>query len=174
MYSINCYTNRMQKEKHNGSTNKYTQKYPEFQVHARKKCEIIETKVQAYGETQVQKILKVDARPFKRLQGLCLKCKKKCSLNGIKQKQESHWRAPNLNGMPVYICYRPHRILCPEHGAINEYIPWADGTSRFTPEFNDEIAWMTCRMPKTDICLYHNINWRTVGNCFETAHRTQS
>ena len=124
----------MQKEKHNGSTNKYTQKYPEFQVHARKKCEIIETKVQAYGETQVQKILKVDARPFKRLQGLCPKCKKKRSLNGIKQKQESHWRAPNLNGIPVYICYRPHRILCPEHGAINEYIPWADGTSRFTPE----------------------------------------
>ena len=41
-----------------------------------KKCEIIETKVQAYGETQVQKILKVDARPFRRLQGLCPKCKK--------------------------------------------------------------------------------------------------
>ena len=37
MYSINYYTNRMQKEKHNGSTNKYTQKHPEFQVHARKK-----------------------------------------------------------------------------------------------------------------------------------------
>ena len=79
-------------------------------------------------------MLKLDAWPFKRLQGLCPKCKKKRSLNGIKQKQESHWRAPNLNGIPVYICYRPHRILCPEHGAINEYIPWADGTSRFTPE----------------------------------------
>lgn len=135
------------------------------------KCEIIETKVQAYGELQDLKILTVHARPFKRLQGLCPKCMKKCSQNGFKQKEESRWRAPNLNGMPVYVCYRPHRILCPEHGALNEYIPWADGTSRFTPEFNDEIAWMTCRMPKTDICLYHNINWRTVGNCFEAAHK---
>ena len=53
--------------------------------------------------------------------------------------------------MPVYICYQPHRILCPEHGVLNEYIPWADGKSRFTPEFNDEIACMTHRMPKTDI-----------------------
>ena len=135
------------------------------------KCEIIETKVQAYGELQDLKILTVYARPFKRLQGLCPKCMKKCSQNGFKQKEESRWRAPNLNGMPVYVCYRPHRILCPEHGALNEYIPWADGASRFTPEFNDEIAWMTCRMPKTDICLYHNINWRTVGNCFEAAHK---
>ena len=32
-------------------------------------------------------------------------------------------------------------------------------------------AWMTCRMPKTDICMYHNINWRTVGNCFDAAHK---
>lgn len=135
------------------------------------KCEIIETTVQVYGENQVQKILKVKARPFKRYQRLCPICKKKCCLNGIKQKEESHWRAPNLNGMPVYIYYQPHRILCPEHGALNEYIPWADGKSRFTPEFNDEIAWMTCRMPKTDICMYHNINWRTVGNCFDAAHK---
>ena len=61
-------------------------------------CEIIETKVRAYGEIQVHKILKVDARPYKRLQGLCPKCKKKCSLNGIKQKEKSSWKAPNLNG----------------------------------------------------------------------------
>lgn len=134
-------------------------------------CEIIETKVQAYGELQDQKILKVYARPFRRLQCLCPKCKKKCVQNGFRQKEESRWRAPNLNGIPVYIYYHPHRILCPEHGALNEYIQWADGTSRFTPEFNDEIAWMTCRMPKTDISLYHNINWRTVGNCLEASHK---
>ena len=36
MYSINCYTNRMQKEKRNGFNYKYTKKYPQFQVYARK------------------------------------------------------------------------------------------------------------------------------------------
>lgn len=35
MYSINYYIKRMQKEKHNGSINKYTKKHPEFQVYAR-------------------------------------------------------------------------------------------------------------------------------------------
>ena len=34
---IKCHRNRMQKEKHNGSINKYTKKHPGFQVHAYRK-----------------------------------------------------------------------------------------------------------------------------------------
>jgi transposase len=80
------------------------------------------------------------------------------------------WRAPNLNGVPVYICYRPQRIHCPEHGILTEYIPWADGNSRFTEDFNNEVAWMVCQMPKSAIALFEDIDWRTVGNCIKAAH----
>ncbi|MGP1349945.1 MAG: transposase family protein [Stomatobaculum sp.] len=41
----------------------------------------------------------------------------------------------------------------------------ADGDSRFTEDFNNEVAWMVCRMSKSSIALFEGINWRTVGNC---------
>lgn len=131
----------------------------------------IETrKIRAYGELWNQDIVVISARPFKRAQCRCPICGNKCVKDGFKQEDESAWRAPNLNGMPVYIKYRPQRILCPDHGALNEHIPWADGTSRFTATFNDEIAWLVCQMSKTAICEFEGINWRTVGNCIKAAH----
>lgn len=93
----------------------------------------------------------------------------KCPGYDTKHQTESVWRAPNLNGTTVQILYQPRRIECPEHGVLTEYIPWADGSSRFKADFNNEEAWMVCRMPKTDIALYLNINWRTVGNCVKAA-----
>lgn len=132
-------------------------------------CEEVFTSFQACGETYEQQGIIVHARPFKRCQCLCPICKKKCIKNGHKMEEESSWRAPNLNGVPVYIFYRPQRILCPEHGALNEFIPWADGTSRFTPAFNDEVAWLVCQMSKTAICEFEGINWRTVGNCVKAS-----
>lgn len=127
--------------------------------------------VQAYGETCEQTRIMVLAHPFKKKQNLCPICKRHCVCNGYKKKEMSKWRASNLNGIPVYILYRPQRILCPEHGALNEYIPWADGNSRCTEAFNDEEAWLVCRLSKTSICEFEGINWRTVGNCVKASHR---
>lgn len=134
------------------------------------KCEEGITKYQAYGETYEQPSILVHARPFKRNQCRCPICRQKCVMNGHKMEKESSWRASNLNGMPVYILYRPQRIQCPEHGALNEFIPWSDGNSRFTPAFNDETAWLVCQMNKTAISEYLSINWRTVGNCIKASH----
>ena len=58
----------------------------------------------------------------------------------------------------IHICYRPQRIECPKHGVLTEYIPWA------------EIAWMVCRMSRTAVALFEDIDWRTVGNCVKAAH----
>lgn len=134
------------------------------------KAEMDTVKIRAYGEVHDQERIIVHARPFKRIQCKCPICGNKCVKDGHKQKEESSWRAPNLNGVPVYILYRPQRILCPKHGALNESIPWADGTSRFTAAFNDEIAWLVCQMNKTAICEFEGINWRTVGNCIKASH----
>ena len=126
--------------------------------------------IQVYGEFWDQDIVVITARPFKKAQCRCPVCGNKCVKDGFKQEEESTWRAPNLNGMPVFVKYRPQRILCPEHGALNEDIPWADGTSRFTAAFNDEVAWLVCQMSKTAICEFEGINWRTVGNCIKASH----
>ena len=133
-------------------------------------CEESTVTVHRFGEEFEQTQIMVHARPYKRVQNLCPICMKKCPGYDTKYDTESSWRAPNLNGIPVHICYTPHRIECPEHGVLTEYIPWADGDSRFTEDFNNEVAWMVCRMSKTAIAQFENINWRTVGNCVNAAH----
>ena len=133
-------------------------------------CEQAEVTIHRYGEIHKQTRIYVHVRPYTRVQKLCPICRKKCPGYDTKSSTESSWRAPNLNGVPVYICYRPNRIECREHGVLTEYIPWADGASRFTEDFNNEIAWMACRMSKACICQFEEINWRTVGNCIRAAH----
>ena len=133
-------------------------------------CEKVLVNVHRFGEVHEQLEIHVHAQPYKRVQGLCPVCRKKCPGYDQKRDTPSRWRAPNLNGVPVYICYQPNRVECKQHGVRTEYIPWADGTSRFTEDFNNEIAWMACRMSKTSICQYEGINWRTVGNCIKAAH----
>ncbi len=124
-------------------------------------CEEKTVTICRFGESYEQTQISVHARPYKSVQKFCPVCKKKCPGYDQKRDVPSTWRAPDLNGIPVYICYRPWHIECPEHGVLTEYIPWADGSSRFTEDFNNEIAWMVCRMSKTAIAMYENINWRT-------------
>ena len=126
---------------------------------------------QRYKEPVEKIAIKVHARPIKRVAKRCPICKKRCPGYDTKRDVPSMWRAPNLNGVPVFICYTPRRIECPEHGVKTEYIPWADGESRFTPAFNNEVAWMVCQMSKSAVAMFEEINWRTVGNCIEAAHR---
>ena len=132
-------------------------------------CEETVVTVSHDGEVFEQSRIIVNARPYKRIQGLCPCCMKKCPGYDSKRPKPSSWRAPNLNGVPVYICYKPKRINCPEHGVLTEYIPWADGKSRFTEDFNNEIAWLVCQMSKSAIAKFMSINWRTVGNCIKAA-----
>lgn len=126
--------------------------------------------VEKYGEAFEVDEIRVHARPFRREQCRCPVCRAKCEKDGHKQEGESAWRAPDLDGVPVYLMYRPQRIKCPEHGEINEWLPWADGTSRFTAGFNDEAAWLACQMSRTAVSCFMGVNWRTVGNCVKAAH----
>ena len=133
-------------------------------------CETATVTVHRFGETFEQTRIYVHARPYERVRKLCPVCRKKCPGYDTKYSAESFWRAPNLNGVPVYICYQPQRVKCSEHGVRTEYIPWADGRSRFTADFSNEIAWMVCRMSRTAVSLFEDIDWRTVGNCVKAAH----
>ena len=93
-------------------------------------CETAMVTVHRFGETFEQNRIYVHAKPYERVRKLCPFCMKKCPGYDKKYGTESTWRAPNLNGVPVHICYQPQRIECPEHGVLTEYIPWADGKSR--------------------------------------------
>lgn len=133
--------------------------------------ETVTRTVERYGEPFEVDEIHVHARPFRRQQRLCPECMRECERDGHRREGESAWRAPDLDGVPVYLMYRPQRIKCPEHGEVNEWLPWADGRSRFTAGFNDEAAWLACQMSRTAVSCFLGINWRTVGNCVKAAHR---
>lgn len=126
--------------------------------------------IRKHGCLFSQEQILIHACPFKRLQGICPVCRKKCTQYDMKDQHEVRWRAPNLNGIPTYILYQPRRIDCPEHGALTEWIPWADGNSHYTPDFNNEVAWLVTQMSKKAVSEFIGINWRTVGNCVAATH----
>ena len=132
--------------------------------------EIVKVPVRHFGEVFEEKRLHVHLRPIRRYQDLCPICRKKCRGYDYQNDKESWWRAANLNGLPVYLFYRRRRIECPEHGVHAEWIPWADGDSRYTESFNNEVAWMALQTSKLAVSILMGINWRTVGNCIKAAH----
>lgn len=138
-------------------------------VHVEKQ-DIVTVEVARFGELHNEKQLHIHLRPIKRYQNRCPICGQKCSGYDYKCNQDSWWRAANLNGIPVYLFYRRHRIECPEHGVHSEWLPWEDGSSRFTESFNNEVTWMALEMSKSAVSVLMGINWRTVGNCIKTAH----
>lgn len=131
--------------------------------------EVVTETVHKYGEDHVRQKILIHCRPIRREQGRCPVCGRKCSGYDDKNKREVSWRGPNLNGIPVYLLYEPSRIECPQHGVLTENIPWADGDSRFTKEFNNEVAWLVGMLPRTQVADFMMINWRTVGNCVSAA-----
>lgn len=123
-----------------------------------------------YGETRDVKVIDLDVRPYKNVQHLCPVCMKKRPVHDHKHKTSSTWRASDINGVQVYLHYRPARVKCPEHKVLTEYIPWADGTTRSTADFNNEVTFMALTCPKTVVAQFFDINWRTVGNCIAATH----
>ena len=53
---------------------------------------------------------------------------------------------------------------------MTEDIPWADGRSRFTKGFNNEVSYLSLSTAKTIIARLFNIDWRTVGNIIKATH----
>ena len=138
-------------------------------VHVEKQ-EIVTVPVPHFGEIFDEKQIHVHLRPIRTSESRCPVCRKKCPGYDYRSPEESWWRASNLNGIPVYLFYRRRRIQCPVHGVHGEYVPWADGDSRFTESFNNEVAWMALQMSKLAVSILMGINWRTVGNCIKAAH----
>lgn len=125
---------------------------------------------QAHGHAVEKDTIIVHVRPHARSQSRCPDCHKQCGTYDHKDKKEVLWRANSWNGVHVYLAYQPKRIYCKEHGVQTEYIPWADGNTRFTESFNNEVTFLALTCPKTVVSQYMDINWRTVGNCIKATH----
>lgn len=113
----------------------------------------------------------IDVRPRQNAQPRCPVCGRACprydnggSLDRI------HWRAPDLNGIRVFLRCLTCRVSCPEHGVHAMMVPWAFPNSRFTKDFDHLVAWFATRLPKSTVAEYLRIDWKTVGRCISRVH----
>jgi transposase len=59
------------------------------------------------------------------------------------------------------------RLDCPSCGVRVELIPWADPGSRFTRDFEDQVAYMAQVTDRTTVSTTMRIAWNTVGGIIE-------
>ena len=61
-----------------------------------------------------------------------------------------------LWGIVVYFRYARHRVQCPIHGIVAEYIPWAEGKNHLTTTFKIYLAQWA-----------QHLSWSTVASIFK-------
>jgi transposase len=87
---------------------------------------------------------------------------------GYDRHAERRWRHLDFGGVEVLLRYAPRRVDCPRCGVVVEKVPWSEAAdSRFTTDFEDQVAYMAQRCDKTSIGCAFRIAWRTVGRIVE-------
>lgn len=92
----------------------------------------------------------------------CPICGKKCKgydTTTLKRK----WRTLDFGSAKTYLVADVHRICCPEHGIHTEAVPWAEHCSRFTKEFEQQVAYLALNVSKKQVAEQMRIAWNTVG-----------
>lgn len=77
----------------------------------------------------------------------------------------------DIGAMPAYIEYAPARVKCPRHGVLTASVPWAEPGSRFTAEFEDQVAWLAVHCSMKSVSELMRIDWHTVGSICRKAER---
>ena len=122
-----------------------------------------------YEEPVVLQEIEVLMRPYRSMQCRCPVCMQKCPVYDHKAQGPSRIRHLDAGNIPVYLCYQACRVKCKEHGVKTEYVPWRDGNSFFTKDFNNQVAWLATQCSKSCIAQLMDIDWHTVGHCIGMA-----
>ncbi|MGH3410660.1 MAG: transposase, partial [Streptosporangiaceae bacterium] len=80
---------------------------------------------------------------------------------------DSVWRHLDLGVWRVEIHCRRRRLVCPEHGARTEGVPFARPEVEFTRDFECLLAWLAANTNKTAIKRMLRIDWGTIGRIIE-------
>ena len=83
----------------------------------------------------------VSVRPRKSRLCRCPHCGRKAPVHDV-PSDPRRWRALDLGQTKVYLEYRLPRVKCGECGVHAAGVPWARPVSRFTRDFEDQVAWL--------------------------------
>jgi transposase len=102
----------------------------------------------------------VDVAPTWR-RGRCSVCDEPCP--GYDRRQR-YWRHLDATGMMVYLRYSLRRVRCRRCKGIKvERVPWAEPSSCFTVEFEDQVGYRAQQSAKTTVSKDLRVAWETVG-----------
>ncbi len=95
----------------------------------------------------------------------CGQCGKKAS--GYDRQSLRTWRHLSWGRVSVRLVYALRRVECAECGVRTEKVPWAEGNSRFTLDFEEMVAYLAQVTDKTRVTKLMGISWQTVGKIVE-------
>lgn len=72
------------------------------------------------------------------------------------------WRHLDMFGWRCYLRYEIWRVRCSRCGVRTEKVPWAAAGSRFTRDFEQQVAWLAQRCDLTAVTRYFRISWSSV------------
>lgn len=79
------------------------------------------------------------------------------------------WRHVSLWGIAVFLCYRPRRVNCPEHGVKVEKIPWSVGKKPVSFPLITVVAFWARVLPWDQVARLCNVSWNTVRSAVDAA-----
>ena len=78
------------------------------------------------------------------------------------------WRHLDFGGVRVQLEYALRRLACTRCGVVVEGVPWSQqASSRFTRDFEEQVAYLGQRCDKSSVEQQLGIAWRTVGRIIE-------
>ncbi|MCA1701289.1 MAG: ISL3 family transposase [Actinobacteria bacterium] len=108
----------------------------------------------------------VHARPRPRERSRCGTCGRRApGYDGGEGRRR--WRALDLGASKAFVEAEAPRVRCRRHGVVVARVPWARQGSRFTREFEQQVAWLAAQCSKSAVCELMRISWYTVGRIIE-------
>jgi transposase len=108
----------------------------------------------------------VHARPRARERSRCGVCGRRSpGYDGGKGRRR--WRALDLGATRAFVEAEAPRVACRRHGVVVARVPWARHGSRFTREFEQQVAWLAAACSKAAVCELMRVSWYTVGRVIE-------
>jgi transposase len=72
------------------------------------------------------------------------------------------WRHLDVFGWRCLLRYQIWRVRCSRCGVRTEKVPWAAAGSRFTRDFEQQVAWLAQRCDLTAVTEYFRVSWSSV------------
>lgn len=111
-------------------------------------------------------VLVVRVRPRARERSRCGLCgRRSAGYDGGEGRRR--WRALDLGATRAFVEAEAPRVDCRRHGVVVARVPWARQGSRFTREFEQQVAWLATQCSKTAVCELMRVSWYTIGRIVE-------